>query len=217
MSRQHAVMLAAFFAVLLWSGIGVFDRLTWILEVTPALLALAIVAALWNRFRFTNLLLWLITLHCIVLMVGGKYSYAEMPLFNWLRDEFQLARNYYDRVGHFMQGFVPALVAREVLLRLGVIAKRAWTAPIALALAVAFSAVYEFAEWWAAAALGDSADHFLGTQGDPWDTQWDMFMCTVGALVSLKLLGRTHDRELKRLEAGRRLMPDTSGRSHPTT
>lgn len=201
MSRQHAAMLAAYSAVLLWSGVGVFDRLTWILEVTPALLALAIVAALWNRFRFTNLVLWLITLHCIVLMVGGKYSYAEMPLFNWLRDEFHLARNYYDRVGHFMQGFVPALVAREVLLRLGVIAKRAWTGPIALAIAVAFSAVYEFVEWWAAVALGDSADHFLGTQGDQWDTQWDMFMCTVGASLSLYMLGGTHDREMERLAA----------------
>lgn len=198
MTRAHAAMLALFFGVLAWSGYQPHDIFTWFLEVTPALLALAIVAFLWNRFRFTDFIYWWITLHCIVLMVGGKYTYAEMPLFNWLRDEFGLARNYYDRLGHFMQGFVPALIAREVLLRLGVIARPRWLNPIILAIVLAFSAFYEFIEWWVALATGESATAFLGTQGDQWDTQWDMFMCTLGACLSLLLLSGAHARALER-------------------
>ena len=192
-------MLAAYFSVLAWSAYKPHDYFTWFLEVTPALLALAIVAALWNRFRFTDLVYWLITAHCIVLMVGGKYTYAEMPVFNWIRDEYGLARNYYDRLGHFMQGFVPAIISREVLIRLNVIAKKAWLNPIIVAIVVAFSAVYEFVEWWVALATGESATAFLGTQGDQWDTQWDMFMCTFGACLSLALLSRIHDRSLAKV------------------
>ncbi len=203
MTRAHCAMLGLFFGVLAWSGYRPHDTFTWVLEVTPALLGLAICAALWNRFRFTDFIYWWITLHCIVLMVGGKYTYAEMPVFNWLRDEFGLARNYYDRLGHFMQGFVPALIAREVLLRLGVIARPRWVNPIILAIVLAFSAFYEFIEWWVALATGESATAFLGTQGDPWDTQWDMFMCTVGACLSLLLLSRAHDRALARRQASR--------------
>lgn len=189
-------MLAAYFGVLAWSAYKPHDYFTWFLEVTPALLALTIVAALWNRFRFTDLVYWLITAHCIVLMIGGKYTYAEMPVFSWIRDEFGLARNYYDRLGHFMQGFVPAIIAREVLMRLNVVAKKPWLNPIIVAIVVAFSAVYEFVEWWVALATGESATAFLGTQGDQWDTQWDMFMCTVGACLSLALLSRLHDAKL---------------------
>jgi len=191
-------MLALFCAVLAWSGYRPHDTFTWFLEVMPALLGLAIVAGLWNRFRFTDFIYWWITIHCIVLMVGGKYTYAEMPLFNWLRDEFGLARNYYDRLGHFMQGFVPALISREVLLRLGVIARPRWLNPIIVAIVLAFSAFYEFVEWWVALATGESATAFLGTQGDPWDTQWDMFMCTTGACLALLLLSRLHDRAMQR-------------------
>jgi len=196
MTRAHTAMLALFAGVLAWSGYRPHDSFTWFLEVTPALLGLAIVASLWNRFRFTTLVYWLLTFHCIVLMVGGKYTYAEMPLFNWLRDEFGLARNYYDRLGHFMQGFVPAIVAREVLLRLGVVARPRWLNPIILAIVLAFSAFYEFIEWWVALATGESATAFLGTQGDQWDTQWDMFMCTIGACLALTLLSGLHDRAL---------------------
>lgn len=195
-------MLGLFFGVLAWSGYRPHDTFTWVLEVTPALLGLAIIAALWNRFRFTDFVYWWLTIHCIVLMVGGKYTYAEMPLFNWLRDEFGLARNYYDRLGHFMQGFVPALVAREVLLRLGVIARPRWLNPIIVAIVLAFSAVYEFVEWWVALATGESATAFLGTQGDPWDTQWDMFMCTCGACLALLLLSGVHARAMERKARG---------------
>ncbi|MCC7234687.1 MAG: DUF2238 domain-containing protein [Bryobacterales bacterium] len=203
MTRAHAAMVALFFGVLAWSGYRPHDTFTWVLEVTPAVLGLALSAALWNRFRFTDFIYWWITLHCIVLMVGGKYTYAEMPAFNWLRDEFGLARNYYDRLGHFMQGFVPALIAREVLLRLGVIARPRWVNPIILAIVLAFSAFYEFIEWWVALATGESATAFLGTQGDPWDTQWDMFMCTIGACLSLLLLSGVHDRALARRQPSR--------------
>ena len=203
MTRAHAAMVALFFGVLAWSGYRPHDTFTWVLEVTPAVLGLALSAALWNRFRFTDFIYWWITLHCIVLMVGGKYTYAEMPAFNWLRDEFGLARNYYDRLGHFMQGFVPALIAREVLLRLGVIARPRWVNPIILAIVLAFSAFYEFIEWWVALATGESATAFLGTQGDPWDTQWDMFMCTLGACLSLLLLSGVHDRALARHQPSR--------------
>ncbi|MEP7366447.1 MAG: DUF2238 domain-containing protein [Acidobacteriota bacterium] len=197
MTNAHRFFLAAYFAVLAWSGYHPHDYFTWFLEVTPALIGLAIVAALWNRFRFTTLVYGLLTLHCIVLMIGGKYTYAEMPLFNLLRDHFGLARNYYDRLGHFMQGFSPAIVAREVLTRLHVIARPRWLNPIILAIVLAFSAFYEFVEWWVALATGDSATAFLGTQGDPWDTQWDMFTCTIGACVALLLLSRAHDRAMK--------------------
>ena len=202
MSRPHLAMLGVFFGVLAWSGYRPHDTFTWVLEVTPALLGLAIVAGLWKRFRFTDFVYWWLTIHCVVLMVGGKYTYAEMPLFNWLRDEFGLARNYYDRLGHFMQGFVPALVAREVLLRLGVIARPRGLNPIIVAIVLAFSAVYEFVEWWVALATGESATAFLGTQGDPWDTQWDMFMCTTGACLALLLLSGVHARAMERKARG---------------
>ena len=189
-------LLVPFFAVLAWSGTSPHDRFTWFLEVAPALIGLAILTATWNRFRFTTLVYTLICLHCIILMIGGKYTYAEVPAFNWLRDTFGLARNYYDRVGHFAQGFVPAIVAREVLVRLQVVRGRGWLNGIVLAICLAFSAFYEFVEWWAAVATGDRADAFLGTQGDQWDTQWDMFMCTIGATLALLLLSGLHDRAL---------------------
>jgi putative membrane protein len=197
MSSFQGILFGIWSAVFLWSGIEPFDRFTWFLEVLPAILALAAVAVTHRRFPLTRLVTVLICLHCIVLMVGGKYTYAEMPLFNWLRDNFHLARNYYDRVGHFMQGFVPALVIREVFLRLRVVRRGGWLHFLVVCVALAFSAFYEFIEWWVALLTGESATAFLGTQGDPWDTQWDMFLCTVGSVVSLALLHRRHDRELR--------------------
>jgi putative membrane protein len=197
--RDACWLILPFFAVLLWSGISPHDRFTWFLEVAPALIGLAILAATWTRFRFTTMIYTLICLHAIILMIGGKYTYAEVPAFNWLRDHFGLARNYYDRVGHFAQGFVPALVAREVLIRLNVVRGRGWLNGIVLAICLAFSAVYELVEWAAAVLTGERADAFLGTQGDPWDTQWDMFMCSVGAILALLLLSRLHDATLRKM------------------
>jgi putative membrane protein len=194
-------LLLPFFAILAWSGSAPHDRFTWFLEVVPALIGLVALALTWRRFRFTSLVYTLICLHAIILMVGGKYTYAEVPAFNWLRDAFHLDRNYYDRVGHFAQGFVPALIARELLVRFRVINSgltKAWLNGIVLAICLAISACYEFFEWWAAVATGERADAFLGTQGDPWDTQWDMFLCGVGAITALALLSRVHDRALER-------------------
>jgi putative membrane protein len=185
-----------FFVVLVWSGIAPHDRFTWFLEVVPALVGFVVLAATWGRFRFTTLVYGLICVHAIILMVGGKYTYAEVPAFNWLRDAFGLERNYYDRVGHFAQGFVPAMIGRELLVRFRVINGKGWLNGIVVAICLAISACYEFFEWWAAVATGERAEAFLGTQGDPWDTQWDMFLCGVGAVAALALLSRVHDRAL---------------------
>ncbi|MFN7925717.1 MAG: DUF2238 domain-containing protein [Bryobacteraceae bacterium] len=197
MTPRQKLLLATWTGVFLWSGIHPRDRFTWFLEVLPAILGLAAVLVTHRRFPLTPLAQLLICIHCAILMIGGKYTYAEMPLFNWLRDSFGLARNYYDRLGHFFQGFGPAIITREVLLRHRVVQSRGWLAFLTVCVCMAFSAAWEFFEWWVALASGESATAFLGTQGDPWDTQWDMFMCTIGATLSVALLSRIHDRELR--------------------
>jgi putative membrane protein len=204
MTTIHWVLLAIWAAVLAWSGINPHDRFTWVLEVTPAVIALVICAWLFPaRFRFTTLVYVIVCVHCVVLMIGGKYTYAEMPWFSWLRDSYHLSRNYYDRVGHFMQGFSPAIIAREVLIRKEIIrGSERWLNFIVVSIVLAFSAVYEFVEWWVALLTGDSSTAFLGTQGDVWDTQWDMFTCTCGAILALLLLRGVHDRALRQLRSG---------------
>ena len=192
----HVAMLAAALAVLAWSGWMPKDRATWFLEVAPAIAAMAIIGWLYPRWRFTPLVLALIAIHAAILCVGGKYTYAEVPAFSWLRDEYGLARNYYDRVGHFAQGFVPALVVREVLLRNAVLARGPWLFFLVTCVCLAVSAFYELIEWWVAVAIGQGADAFLGTQGDVWDTQWDMFTALVGAIVAQLALANVHDRQL---------------------
>jgi putative membrane protein len=194
--RQHALLLAGWLALLVATGWAPKDRLTWFLEAAPVLAAIGVIGALHPRRRLTPLVLLLVFLHGVVLMVGAKYTYAEVPWFNWLRDEFGLARNYYDRLGHFMQGFVPALVAREVLLRNAVLRRGPWLFFLVSCVCLAISATYEFIEWWVALASGEAADAFLGTQGDVWDTQWDMFLALVGSILAQALFARRHDREL---------------------
>jgi putative membrane protein len=157
----------------------------------------AIAIALYRRFRFTDLVYWLVLIHSIILIVGGHYTYAEMPLFNWLRDEFGLARNYYDRLGHVAQGFIPAIIAREVLVRLNVVNGKAWLFFVVVCFCLALSAFYEFVEWWVAVGTGEAATAFLATQGDVWDTQWDMFLALLGAVAAQLLLNRWHDRQLR--------------------
>jgi putative membrane protein len=198
-ARLHLALAAAALVVLVWSGLNPRDRLTWLLEVSPAILAGVMLAAAYPRWRFTPLVIVLITVHAVILMVGGKYTYAEVPAFNWLRDEFGLARNYYDRVGHFAQGFVPALVAREILLRRGVLRNGGWLFFLVTCVCMAISAFYEFIEWWTAVAVGGAAEAFLGTQGDVWDTQWDMFMAMCGAVIAQLLLARRQDRQIAAL------------------
>ena len=189
-------LVAAVVAVLVWSGISPKDRLTWGLEVAPAVIGLVVLFALRNRFRFTPLLQTLIAAHMILLAVGGHYTYAEVPVGNWLRDAFNLGRNHYDRLGHFAQGFVPALIAREIILRLDMISSRAWAAFFALCVAMTVSAVYELIEWIAAAIYGQNADAFLGGQGDIWDTQKDMACALAGAVCAVLAFSRWHDRQI---------------------
>lgn len=197
--RWHTALLISFGLILLWSGYAPSDRFIWFLEVVPAMIGAAVLIRLYPRVRLTMLLYGLIWLHALVLILGGHWTYSEMPLFNWLRDEFDLARNYYDRVGHFFQGAVPAMIAREVLIRNGVVRGSGWRYFLVCCVALSISAFYEFVEWWVSVATGTAADAFLATQGDVWDTQWDMFLALCGAVIVQPLLGSWHDRQLLRL------------------
>src|SRR5215467_230033 len=188
------LLLVVFAVVLAWSAVHPHDYFTWALEVFPAVIALGVLAVTYSRFQFTTFVYALILLHACILFVGGHYTYAEVPLFNWIRDHYHLARNDYDRVGHFAQGFVPALVAREVLLRRKIVLRRGWLFFIVLSICLAISAAYELLEWRVAVATGSAANAFLGTQGDPWDTQEDMATAVFGALSALLLFSRRHDR-----------------------
>ena len=190
------ISLAVFFAVLAWSAIHPFSYFTWFLEVVPAFIALMVLVATHRRFPLTPLLLTLIVLHAIVLMVGGHYTYAKVPLFDWIKDYFQQPRNDYDRVGHLMQGIVPAMLAREILLRQRVVRGKAWLFFIVVCICGAVSAMYELFEWRVAVASGSAADDFLGGQGDPWDTQKDMACAFIGAIAAQIFLSRWHNRQL---------------------
>ena len=193
------VWLAVFVLTLLWSAIEPKDYATWALEVAPAVIGLAILAATWRRFPLTPLLYWLILAHCVVLMVGGHYTYAEVPLFDTLKPLLGFQRNNYDKLGHFMQGFVPAVIAREILIRKAVVANAAWRNVFILSVCLAFSALYELLEWAVAVIAGASSEAFLGTQGYVWDTQSDMAMAGLGAVLALLTLWAWHDRQLAAL------------------
>ena len=188
--------IAVFLAVLLWSGIGPKDRYTWVLEVAPAVIGALLLAVTGRRFPLTPLLYGLILVHCVILMVGGHYTYAEVPLFDWLGEQLGHQRNNYDKVGHFAQGLVPAMIAREILLRNEVVRRGGWLNLYVVSLALAFSAFYELIEWWVALLSEQAAEAFLGTQGYVWDTQSDMAWALLGAITALLLLGRLHDRQL---------------------
>ncbi|HWQ94577.1 MAG TPA: DUF2238 domain-containing protein [Gammaproteobacteria bacterium] len=195
------LLLVSITTLLILSGIDpVADRLTWFMETVPVMIGIVVLTATHRRFELTLLSYQLLWLFGLVLIVGGYYTYAENPLFNWLRDTFDLARNYYDRVGHILQGVAPAIVAREILLRCSPLQPGKWLFVIVTALCLAISAVYELVEWLAALTFEQAADAFLGTQGDHWDTQWDMFLALVSAMVAQVLLSARHDRELARLE-----------------
>jgi putative membrane protein len=196
----NRILLAAFLAVLVWSLIRPHDYFTWFLESFPALIGIVIVVALRHRFPLTPLLLTLLTIHAIILMVGGHYTYAEVPLGFWMRDLLHTARNDYDRIGHFAQGFVPAIAAREILIRRRVVRGRGWLYFIIVSICLAISAAYELLEWRVSIATGSKGDAFLGTQGDVWDTQEDMATALVGALIAPLLLGRLHDRQIAVIE-----------------
>ena len=188
-------------AVLIWSGIEPHDRFTWLLEVAPVLIGVPMLILLRPRLRLTRLVYTLLWIHAVILMVGGKYTYAEVPLGFWLQEVFGFARNHYDRIGHFAQGFIPAMLAREILIRRSPLVGSRWLPFVVVCFCLAFSALYELIEFWTALATGEAAEAFLGTQGDVWDTQWDMQMALVGACTALLVLSRPHDRALERLEA----------------
>ena len=194
-------LAAAILLLLILSGIEpVADRYTWFLETLPVMIGLVLLAMTWQRFPLTLLLYRLLAFHAVILMIGGYYTYAEVPLFNWLQEVLDLSRNHYDRVGHFVQGFVPAILAREILLRRSPLQPGRWLFFISLSICLAFSAFYELIEWWVALLSDQAAEAFLGTQGDPWDTQTDMFLALIGAGTSLLLLSATHDRQLAKLD-----------------
>ena len=182
---------------LVWSGIGPNDRLTWSMEVIWVAFGLPLVIWAWPRFPLTRLLCWLLALHALLLVVGGHYTYTKVPLGEWFQQTFDLERNHYDRLGHFTQGFVPAILARELLLRRTLLVPGGWLFYLVLSCCLAFSAFFEFIEWWAALLLGGEADAYLATQGDVWDTQWDMFLALVGAFSAQMLLGPWHNRQLR--------------------
>jgi putative membrane protein len=191
-------------SIFTWAAIKPHDYFTWFLEIFPILIALPILFFTFKKFPLSNLVYALILLHATILMVGGHYTYAEVPLFNWLRDTFDLSRNYYDRVGHFAQGFVPAMIAREILLRKQIVKntgkKNVWLFFIVCSICLSISACYEFVEWWVAVGSGAAAEAFLGTQGDVWDTQWDMFMALVGAVTAQICLAKWHNQSMRALE-----------------
>ncbi len=193
-------LLGVVLAALLASGIAPYDRPTWLLEVFPVLIAIPLLGATRRRFELTPLVYGLIALHALVLILGGAHTYARVPLGFTLQEWFGLVRNPYDRIGHFVQGFVPAMIAREILLRTSPLQAGKWLAFLVVCVCLAISASYELIEWATALILGQGAEEFLGTQGDPWDTQSDMAMALIGAIAALGLLSRWHDRQLARLQ-----------------
>jgi len=203
-SRRLALLLLLIFSIaLVLSSIHPHDRFVWILEILPAVVGVFIIILVSPNFRFTNLLIILIFIHCLILLLGAHYTYAEVPVFNKLRDIFHLKRNNYDKVGHFAQGFVPVLIVREVLIRLRIIStniNKFWLPYICVSITLSYSAIYELIEWGVSEATGTAADAFLGAQGYVWDTQSDMFCCLIGSIISLILLSNLHDKYILRVE-----------------
>ena len=192
--------LLIYFVILIWSVINPVDYFTWFLEVIPALIGLAVLVLTYKKFKLTNLAYILILVHCIILMVGGHYTYAKVPLFDWIRDYLELERNNYDKIGHLAQGFIPAIIAREIFVRKSVINGTKWLSFLIVCFCLAFSALYELIEWWVAISTGESAEAFLGTQGYVWDTQSDMALALLGATLALVFLGKIHDKQLQKID-----------------
>jgi len=189
-------LLLLLLALFVWSAINPFEYFTWFLEVLPAIIGVFVLVFTYKDFQFTRLVYVLIFIHCVILIIGGHYTYAEVPLFDWIQDVFHQSRNNYDKVGHFAQGFVPAMIARELLIRKNIINGKAWLNFIVVCIAMAISVTYEFIEWGVSLATGDGGDSFLGTQGYVWDTQSDMLYATFGAIIALLVLSKIHSKQL---------------------
>lgn len=197
MEKKHITYLIVFFGVCLWSGIHPYDQFTWFLEILPCILGFAILAITYNKFRFTNLTYTFILIHFVILFIGSHYTYARVPAFDWIQDLFDQSRNNYDKLGHFAQGFIPALITREVLIQRQIIQKKSWLPFIVTSICLAISALYELFEWLVAVLMGQSADDFLGMQGYEWDTQSDMLYALIGAICMLILLSKTQDKRIR--------------------
>lgn len=197
MEKKHWIFLAIFFAVGIWSGIGAYDTGLWFLEAGICVAGVAVLALTFRRFRFTDMTYFFILIHMIILFVGAHYSYARVPLFDWISEAFDQSRNNYDKVGHFAQGFIPAMIARELIIRLDVVRKKGWISFFVVCICMAISAFYEFIEWWVAVLSGDGAEDFLGMQGYEWDTQSDMFYATIGAICMLIFFSKLQDKQIK--------------------
>jgi len=197
--NKHLTLIILFFTGLIWSSIQPFDYFTWGLEVFPAVLGLIILTFTFKQFQFTFLTYCFILIHSYILFVGGHYTYAEVPFFDWIKETFDLSRNNYDKVGHFAQGFIPAMIVRELFMRKNIIPNKKWLNFVVVCICLSFSAVYEFLEWWVALFSGENADPFLGTQGYIWDTQSDMFYATIGAITMLFLLAKVQDKNISKL------------------
>lgn len=196
--KKHIILITIFFVGFVLSGINPHDYFTWILEVFPAIIGFIVLILTFKKFRFTDLTYFLILIHCYILFIGGHYTYAEVPLFNWIKDIFHQSRNNYDKVGHFAQGIVPALIVREIFIRNDVVKKGFWLSFLTVCVCVTISAFYEFLEWLVAVASGESAESFLGTQGYVWDTQSDMLFATIGAILMLLLLSKFQDKQIEK-------------------
>ncbi|HEK21633.1 DUF2238 domain-containing protein [Mucilaginibacter sp.] len=197
--KNHYILILLFIIGLVASAVYPHDYFTWVLEVFPAIIGFIILVATYQKFRFTNLTYWFILLHCYILFVGGHYTYAEVPPFNWLRDVLHQSRNNYDKVGHFAQGFVPAMIVRELFIRKHVINKKGWLAFLTVCVCMSISVTYEFIEWLVSVLSGSSGDSFLGTQGYVWDTQSDMLFATIGAITMVILMSRKQDKAISKL------------------
>ena len=193
------ILLLLLLPVFVWSVISPADYFTWLLEMLPVVIGLMVLIPTYRRFRLTNLTSTLICTHAVILLIGAHYTYAGVPLFDWIQDVFDLSRNHYDRLGHFVQGFVPAVIAREVLIRTSPLKHSKWLWITVISICLSISAVYELVEWSVAVISGTAAEAFLGTQGDVWDTQKDMALCLVGSVVSLILLSHWHDKQLSEI------------------
>ncbi len=196
---EPLILLLLVVTALIFSGIKPMSQLTWFLEVTPVIIAIPVLIATYNNFPLTPLLYRLLFIHALILIVGGHYTYAEVPLGKWAQQAFNLSRNHYDRLGHFAQGFVPAILTREILLRRSPLTNGKWLFFLVCCVCLSISAIYEFVEWWAALLGGTATEAFLGTQGDAWDTQWDMFLALIGAILSQLLLAKVHIRSLYKM------------------
>lgn len=197
MKKLHLILLLIVCGFLIWSGINPYSRFTWYLEIAPAVIGIVILIIIYPKYKFTDLTYVLIAIQAIILIVGGKYTYAKMPLFDYISEIFGFTRNYYDRLGHFIQGFVPAMITREILIRKNIVVKKNWINIITVNICLSISAFYELIEFLVAKLTGTAAEAFLGTQGDVWDTQWDMTFALFGAIIALILLSRLQDKYIK--------------------